>query len=273
MPWCLLEHGPAGVAQPVLRQVADAEARRLEHPAGVRLLEPRHHLEQRRLAGAVGPAQPDALAIGDLPGHVVEEDAVAERFGEAGELNHSGPAPVVRSGVRVRSGTRDSAHGTLNVSTRLAVRARRRQALTSPQSRVVAIDRRGLRPALHHPRAGVSFAFSGPHADHVRTLAAAGLAIALVAPALEADSSQGVLRIGAEVTAHCAVAAPANASAPASIRCSKNAPGAIAASIDGRHPPSSNCATSDPPSLARASPAARPRRARARPHGSVLKEL
>ena len=70
----------------------------------------------------------------------------------------------------------------------------------------------------------------------MRTLAAAGLAIILVAPALEADSSQGVLRIGAEVTAHCAVAAPANASAPASIRCSKNSAGAVAASLDGRAP-------------------------------------
>jgi hypothetical protein len=70
----------------------------------------------------------------------------------------------------------------------------------------------------------------------MRTLATAGLAIALVVPVLEADNSQGVLRIGAEVTAHCAVAAPANGSAPASIRCSKNAAGTIAASIDGRAP-------------------------------------
>ena len=70
----------------------------------------------------------------------------------------------------------------------------------------------------------------------MRTLAAAGLAIALVAPALEADSGQGVLRIGAEVTAHCAVTTPANVSAPASIRCSKNAGGTIAASMDGRAP-------------------------------------
>ena len=70
----------------------------------------------------------------------------------------------------------------------------------------------------------------------MRTLAAAGVAIALVAPALDADSSRGVLRIGAEVTAHCAVTTPANASSPASIQCSKNAAGKIAASVDGRNP-------------------------------------
>src|SRR6476619_5239109 len=70
----------------------------------------------------------------------------------------------------------------------------------------------------------------------VRTLAAAGLAIAVVAPALEADSGHGVLRIGADVTAHCAVATPATVSGPASIRCSKNAAGSVAASVDGRRP-------------------------------------
>jgi len=70
----------------------------------------------------------------------------------------------------------------------------------------------------------------------VRTLAAAGLAILVVAPVLEADSGHGVLRIGAEVTAHCAVATPVTVSGPASIRCSKNAAGTISASVDGRAP-------------------------------------
>ena len=70
----------------------------------------------------------------------------------------------------------------------------------------------------------------------MRTLAAAGLAIMVVAPALEADSSHGVLRIGADVTAHCAVATAATVSGPASIRCSKNAASAVAASVDGRRP-------------------------------------
>ena len=70
----------------------------------------------------------------------------------------------------------------------------------------------------------------------MRTLAAAGLAILVVAPALEADSSHGVLRIGADVTAHCAVATPASVSGLASIRCSKNAAGSVAASVDGHRP-------------------------------------
>ncbi len=70
----------------------------------------------------------------------------------------------------------------------------------------------------------------------MRTLAAAGLAIVVVAPALEADSGHGVLRIGADVTAHCAVATPATVSGPASIRCSKSPAGSVAASVDGRRP-------------------------------------
>src|SRR4029078_2007935 len=53
------------------------------------LVEARHHLEQRRLAGAVRAAQADALTRRDLPRHVVEQDAVAEGFGEFGKLDHS----------------------------------------------------------------------------------------------------------------------------------------------------------------------------------------
>ena len=77
-----VEHRAAGVVEAVLRQVADGQRRRLEHGARVGLVEPGHHLEQRRLAGAVRTAQADALAIGDLPGDVVEQNAVAEGLGE-----------------------------------------------------------------------------------------------------------------------------------------------------------------------------------------------
>ncbi len=63
----LFEQRAAGVQQAVLRQVADREARRLDDEAGVGLLQPGQHLEKGRLAGAVRPAQADALAIVDLP--------------------------------------------------------------------------------------------------------------------------------------------------------------------------------------------------------------
>ena len=77
-----VEHRPAGMGQAVLRQVADGQRRRLEDGARVGLVEPRHHPEERRLAGAVRAAQTDALPGRDLPRDVVEQDAIAERLGD-----------------------------------------------------------------------------------------------------------------------------------------------------------------------------------------------
>ena len=75
----LLEDRAARVRQAVLRQVADGQRGGLEDRAGIGLVEPGHHPEQRGLAGAVRTAQADALASRDLPGDVVEQHAVAER--------------------------------------------------------------------------------------------------------------------------------------------------------------------------------------------------
>src|SRR5688572_488505 len=83
----------AAVAQTVLRQVADRQAGRFDDQAAVGFLEPGEHLEQRRLAGAVRAAQTDALAIVDLPADVVEENAIAERFGEGNELDQLATSP------------------------------------------------------------------------------------------------------------------------------------------------------------------------------------
>ncbi len=78
----LFEDGVTRVGQAVLRQVADGQRGRLEDGARVGLVDAGHHLEERGLAGAVGAAQADAFAVGDLPRDVVEQDAVAEGFGE-----------------------------------------------------------------------------------------------------------------------------------------------------------------------------------------------
>ena len=82
------EQRAAGVRKAVLRQISDRQRRGLQHGARVGLVEPCHHPQERRLAGAVGAAQADALAIGDLPRDVVEEHAVAERFREVLKLDH-----------------------------------------------------------------------------------------------------------------------------------------------------------------------------------------
>ncbi len=84
----LLEHRVAGVREAVLRQVADGERRGREDGARVGLVEARHHPEEGGLAGAVGAAEAHALTVGDLPGDVVEEGAVAEGLGEGLELDH-----------------------------------------------------------------------------------------------------------------------------------------------------------------------------------------
>ena len=79
---CFFEQGPPGVRQAVLGQVSDRQCGRLEDGARVRLVHAGHHLQQRGLAGTVRTAQPDPFAISDLPGDVVEQNAVAEGFGE-----------------------------------------------------------------------------------------------------------------------------------------------------------------------------------------------
>ena len=79
----LVEHAAAGVVQPVLRQIADGERGRREDGSRVGLVEARHHLEQRRLAGPVRSAQADPFLVGDLPRDAIEQYAVAERLGEA----------------------------------------------------------------------------------------------------------------------------------------------------------------------------------------------
>ena len=84
----LVDERPARVLEAVLRQIADRQPRGLDDVAAVGLVEAGEHAQQRRLAGAVRAAQADAVAVGDLPGDVVEQDAFAERLGEAGELNH-----------------------------------------------------------------------------------------------------------------------------------------------------------------------------------------
>jgi hypothetical protein len=70
------------MGQSILREVADGEQGGLDDTARVWLVEPGQHLEQGRLAGPVRAAEPDAVAITNLPGDVIEEDAIAEGFGE-----------------------------------------------------------------------------------------------------------------------------------------------------------------------------------------------
>ena len=79
----LVHDRAAAVRQAVLRQIAERQRVGLLDDAGVGLVEARQHPQQRRLAGAVRSAQADAIAIADLPGDVLEQGLLAERFGES----------------------------------------------------------------------------------------------------------------------------------------------------------------------------------------------
>ena len=83
-----IEERASRVLESVLRQVADRQPCRLHDLSAVGLFEPRQHLEQRRLARAVRSAEADPLAVVDLPADGIEEDAVAERLAQVGELDH-----------------------------------------------------------------------------------------------------------------------------------------------------------------------------------------
>ena len=74
--------------QAVLRQVAERQRVGFLDEAGVGLVEAGEHLEQRGLAGAVRPAQADAIAIADLPGDVLEQGLLAERLCDVLKLEH-----------------------------------------------------------------------------------------------------------------------------------------------------------------------------------------
>jgi hypothetical protein len=87
---------PPVVLEAVLRQVPDGQIRRPDDRAAVGLVEPREHPEQRGFAGTIRPGQTHALAVGDLPGHVVEQDAFAEGLGEGLELNQTTSEVILR---------------------------------------------------------------------------------------------------------------------------------------------------------------------------------
>ena len=101
------EQRPSRVGEAVLRQVPHAEAGRLDDEPGVGLLEAGEHLQQRRLAGAVGSAQADPLAIVDLPAHRVEQHAIAEGLGQGGELDHDACSPSAFDAAARTRGTRN----------------------------------------------------------------------------------------------------------------------------------------------------------------------
>jgi hypothetical protein len=93
----LVEQRAAAMVEAVLRQVADGQPARRHDLAGVGLVDAGQDPEQGGLPGAVRAAQPDPFAVADLPGDVIEEDAVAEGLVELRELDHGGAAGRART--------------------------------------------------------------------------------------------------------------------------------------------------------------------------------
>jgi hypothetical protein len=69
-----------------------AEAQR----TAVRLVLPRNHAEQRRLAGAVGPDDADDAAAREVEGQVVDQQRVAEALPQVLRLDDHVPEPRPR---------------------------------------------------------------------------------------------------------------------------------------------------------------------------------
>ena len=64
------------IGRPVMSSLVEEDA------AGVLRHEAQNHAEGRRLAGPVGPQQPDDLALADLEGNVVDDLLTAGSFCE-----------------------------------------------------------------------------------------------------------------------------------------------------------------------------------------------
>ena len=76
------------MGEAVLRQVAEREAVRPLHDPGVGLVQTGQHLQECGLAGPIRAAQPDSVALTDLPGDALQQHAFAERFRKGLKLNH-----------------------------------------------------------------------------------------------------------------------------------------------------------------------------------------
>ena len=83
----LLEHGATRMGEAVLREVADRQVRRRDNRARVGFLVSGQHPEQCCLAGAVGAAEADTVAVADLPRHTIEQNPITKRFCEVGKLD------------------------------------------------------------------------------------------------------------------------------------------------------------------------------------------
>jgi hypothetical protein len=134
----LFEHAAPRMRQPVLRQVSDGENRRSNDAARIGLFEAGKDFQQCGLARTIGSAQPDPIAVINLPRDVIEEDAVAERLGEIGKLNHAVGTPNALARLTWRySGTSSvvmnasSAVAFIEVHVRRAELGRRLFSLTS----------------------------------------------------------------------------------------------------------------------------------------------
>ena len=96
----LIDGLDAETARPRHRPVVDALAMEIDLAAGVGRVEAHHHLDERRLAGAVVAEQPDDLPPVDLEIDVRERPHFAERLGDVPELDHRRLAGV--GGRRLR---------------------------------------------------------------------------------------------------------------------------------------------------------------------------
>ena len=87
-----VEHPLILVAELVLVQLAEAQARLQHDVAGARLEIAAEHLHERGFAAAVGADQPIAVAVGEFDRDLLEQRLGAELHGDIGSGEHESRA-------------------------------------------------------------------------------------------------------------------------------------------------------------------------------------
>jgi hypothetical protein len=85
----LFLESPTGMVKTVLRKIAHARLAPHDDPPGIGRVQTGQDAKKSRLTGAVRAGESDPITIGNVPGHVLEDELPAKGFGEFVDLQHA----------------------------------------------------------------------------------------------------------------------------------------------------------------------------------------